>query len=131
MMKEDKRIILMSKMALYDEGNKKKSMKVCNFFKKDYVTFQTIMTLLWATLGYAFVAGGMVFLEIEEITSSLSFDLIIELAILISGGYVITLFVMGAIAVLYYTFKYKQSLHEAKKYYKALGMLNRDYKKEK
>lgn len=130
-MVNEKRIITMANLALYSEGDKKKSMKVCSFFKKDYVTFQTIMTLLWATVGYGAIVATIVFVRINELTSSLSIDLIKELAILIIGCYFLCLFAMGTIAILYYTYEYNKSLKVVKQYYRALGQMNKNYKREK
>ncbi len=42
-MLNEKRIVSMTKMAIYNQGEKKKDMNVCSFYKKDYIIYQSIL----------------------------------------------------------------------------------------
>ncbi len=124
-------IITMTKMATYSQGYKKRCMKVCSFYKKDYVVYQTIMSLLLVTLGYILAVGAGILFQLDELTYILSIDLIIDMGIMIVGVYAILLIVFGVVSAFYYNYKYKLSLKEARKYYQALERLNAMYKREK
>lgn len=130
-MLNEERVITMTKMAMYDKGIKKHNLRVTSYYRMDYITFQTIMTLLWATLGYIILVAIILMTQIDEITTELSIDYIIEKGILIGMGYVGVLIAFGAIAVMFYTMKYQNALKIVKPYYQALGALNTEYKKEK
>lgn len=130
-MLNEKRVITMSKMAMYNTGKKKQCMKVTSYYKKDYIVFQTIMALLWWTLGYCIIVAGLLFMQIDMLLTELSFELIEELLIYIAIGYGMTLVIFGVISAIFYEWKYSKSIKVAKKYYQALGALNAEYKREK
>lgn len=130
-MLNEKRIIKMSKMAMFEKGRKKKCLQISSYYKKDYIALQTILTLLWSSLGFLIVALGYYALQAEELLYSLTAELLTEMAIVVSGAYVITLVTVGGLSILYYGVKYQEALKVAREYYKTLGALSSEYKRER
>ena len=44
------RVKLMSKMAQYDQKVSEEDIKICGYFKNDYVSFKTLTTAIWFTI---------------------------------------------------------------------------------
>ncbi len=130
-MLNEERIMKMSRMAMFEKGRKKACLKISSYYKKDYITIQTIMTLLWCTLGYLIILGGVLALQLEDYLYELTAEFLQEIAVLVVGSYCVTLVIFGGIAVLYYGVKYQRALKVAREYYKALGELSAEYKREK
>ncbi|MFI3171383.1 MAG: hypothetical protein R3Y58_03285 [Eubacteriales bacterium] len=129
MLKKDK-LIAMTKMSMYNSGKKKESLQIVSYYKLDYIALQTIITLLWVTVGFCIVAAGGVAWKIDEILSGFSIDSIMELLIMIGGVYIVVLLIFGMISIMFYNEKYRAALQVAKEYYHTLGLLNTMYKKE-
>ena len=49
-MVNEEKVKLMNKMALYEEKYGKEDFKIASYYKKDYVSYQTIFTVIWARL---------------------------------------------------------------------------------
>lgn len=130
-MLNEKRVITMSKMAMYSKGKKKQSIQVTSFYKVDYIIFQTIMAILWATVGYLILVCGYMFLHMDAIIADLSFDLMKEMVIYILTAYAVFILAFGTVSAIFYEWKYSNALKISKKYYQSLGVLNAVYKKEK
>lgn len=130
-MVNEERVVKMSRMAMFEKGYKKKCLKISSYYKKDYILLQTVMTLLWGTLGYLIMLAGYLALEIEELAYELSVDLLKEMGILYGGMYCIILILLGGIAVFYYGMKYQKSLNVSREYYKSLGELSAEYRRGK
>lgn len=129
-MLREERITKMSKMAMFEKGKNKACLQISSYYKKDYIALQTIMTLLWTTVGYCIIVAGALALKMEEVLYDITMEWIKELAVTLGGSYLVVLVVAGGIAILYYGWKYQMALNVAKEYYKALGTLSADYKKE-
>lgn len=123
------RISKMSKMAMFQKGYKKECLKISSYYKKDYIAMQTIMTLLWCTIGYCILAAGYLALELESLLYTISMEIIKEMATMFLGGYFIIIVIFAGIAVFYYGWKYQRALKESRAYYKALGTLSAEYRK--
>ena len=50
-MLNEERVKMMIKLASYEEGQGKEDFKVNSYYRKDYVSFRTIVTLIWTTIG--------------------------------------------------------------------------------
>ncbi len=56
-MLDKKRIRLMVRMASYEKTNAKQDQKISSYYKKDYISLNTLITILWITIGYAIIVG--------------------------------------------------------------------------
>ena len=71
-MLNEERVKLMVQLASYEQKEGKEDFKVSSYYKKDYVSFHRLATMIWPTIGYAMVAGliGIAYMDqvLEELT---------------------------------------------------------------
>ena len=129
-MLDKRKIRLMTRMALYEQGEGAEDMKISAYYKKDYVSMKMIATFIWTTIGYAcamllVLAWGMTG-WMEELT----FSLILMLAGVVILGYlallIITLLVTNRIC----TLKHRNARMRMKRYNHGLLQLMKMYEKE-
>ena len=108
-MLNEERVKMMIKLASYEEGQGKEDFKVNSYYRKDYVSFRTIVTLIWTTIGY-----GLFFV----------------LGVLVVIGYIAVLIIYGMMAGSYYKKKHNEAKLRVKRYYRNLSRLSKMYKKE-
>ena len=65
MLNED-RIILMTKLASYENGEGRKNVAIGNYFRSDYIGIQTAKSVLSATVAFAVVFGMYVLYDLEN-----------------------------------------------------------------
>ena len=51
-MLDERKVKLMTKMALYEQKEGKEDFKVSAYYRKDYASVHTIYSILWMTVGY-------------------------------------------------------------------------------
>ena len=69
-MLDERKVKLMTQLALYDQTQGKEDFKISEYYRKDYAGVHILYTVLWVTIGYiavwaiAMIAG----LDINSIT---------------------------------------------------------------
>lgn len=129
-MVDEERVISMAKMSMFEKGKKRKCLKISSYYKRDYIVLQTIMTLLWSTLAYVIILAGVLALQAEELAYQLTTEVIIDMVIKIGESYLAVLIILGVSAVFGYGWKYKKALDISREYYRSLGRLSKEYKRE-
>lgn len=71
-MLNEERVKMMIKLASYEEGQGKEDFKVNSYYRKDYVSFRTIVTLIWTTIGYGLAVGLFFLVNLEKIFEGLT-----------------------------------------------------------
>ena len=71
-MLNEERVKMMIKLASYEEGQGKEDFKVNSYYRKDYVSFHTIVTLIWTTIGYGLAVGLFFLVNLEKIFEGLT-----------------------------------------------------------
>ena len=51
-MLDERKVKLMTRMALYEEQQGREDLKVSAYYRKDYTSLHTLATILWVTIGY-------------------------------------------------------------------------------
>lgn len=64
-MLDKRKIRLMTKAAIYEKEYGEEDLKITSYYKKDYASLNTWITLIWVTAGYALL-GGILFLCFGE-----------------------------------------------------------------
>ena len=64
-MLNEERIILMTKMASYEENEGKKNMAIGRYFRSDYIGFQILKSIISATIAFVIVFGIFIFYDFE------------------------------------------------------------------
>ncbi len=126
-----KRVITMAKLAMYEKGEKKEYLRISTYHRWDYISFNVIMSMIWATVGYILIAAAWAVSNYAEILSDISIEHMRELAMLLGGMWLVVLLVFGVMSGIFYYEKYYQAEQETKYYYRMMKVLNKIYEKEK
>ena len=124
-MLDKKRIRLMVRMASYEKTNAKQDQKISSYYKKDYISLNTLITILWITIGYAIIVGLAAICGMDILFENLT---IIRMLIV---GYIIVLVIYGVCASSYYKLKHNRAKQRVKRYYRDMSKLENYGKKER
>lgn len=112
----EEKVRLMTKLALYEKQGGDKDIKVSEYYRKDYTSFHTIISLIWVTLGYALLLGMFAIIHLESLLDKMSQSFLIVIGASIVIGYIIVLFVYGMIAFGIYRQRHNNARHRVKRY---------------
>ena len=129
-MLDKKRIRLMSKVAMYEKHHIREDLKISSYYKKDYSSMNTLITLLWATIGYLIIAAVIVFINLDFLLEDLTVQKLVIIVGIAVALYLIILIVYGISASSFYTRKHTKSKQRVKKYYRDLTRLSKIIEKE-
>lgn len=129
-MLDKKRIRLMVRIASYEKTNAKQDQKISSYYKKDYISLNTWITILWVTVGYAIVIGLMAISGMDVLFENLTTMKLLMLLGLVIIGYIIVLVIYGVCASNYYKTKHNRAKQRVKRYYRDLSQLGKYGKKE-
>ena len=130
-MLDKKRIRLMTRTAIYEKNHAEEDIKISTYYKKDYASLNTWITLIWVTVGYILAAGLFLLCTADTIMEGLTIVKLILLAAIALGFYLVLLIVYGIGAGNFYRKKHGRAKHRVKRYYRELSRLEKMYKKEK
>ena len=130
-MLDKKRIRLMALTAIYEKEHAEEDIKISTYYKKDYASLNTWITLIWITVGYGLAAGVFLLCTADSIMEGLTIVKLILLAAIALGFYLVLLIVYGIGAGNFYRKKHGRAKHRVKRYYRELSRLEKMYKKEK
>lgn len=127
-MLNEERIILMTKMASYEDGEGKKSMSLGRYFRGDYISIQLLRAFFCGTIAYLLGFGLYVLYDFETLIVDIyKMDLFVFAqniikwyAILVVGYCVITYAI--------YAYRYSQAKKSLKLYYHNLKKLDSMYR---
>lgn len=126
-MLNEERIVLMTKMASYEENEGKKNVNIGNYFRSDYIAIQVLKSVVCATIAFAIIFALFVFYDFEVFMQD-----IYKMDLLAFGKnvllyYGITVLVYGAVSYLVYSRRYTRARKSLKCYYNNLKKLNSSY----
>ncbi len=129
-MLNNRKIRLMTKLAVYEKNDGKEDIKLSKYYKTDYVRLQILKTILSVTVGYLLILLMIVIYKSEYlIANAVSLDYK-TIGVTMLGTYIIllTVFIVGTL--IGYSFKYDKSRKKLGKYYKTLKKLRMIYREE-
>ncbi|MDD3362391.1 MAG: hypothetical protein PHW34_12030 [Hespellia sp.] len=124
------RVRIMTKMSLYEKKLGEQDLKISNYYKKDYSSLNTLITMLWVTVGYAIIAGLVVVSNLDALMENLTMNKMILMVAIAVGGYLIVLIAYIIGASTFYKKKHNGAKRRIKQYYRDLSRLGKIYKKE-
>ncbi|HJB82164.1 MAG TPA: hypothetical protein H9711_03330 [Candidatus Mediterraneibacter intestinavium] len=130
-MLDKKRIRLMARTAIYEKEHAEEDVKISTYYKKDYASLNTWITLIWVTVGYVLLVGIFLLCTADSIMEGLTIVKLILLAAIALGFYLVLLILYGIGAGNFYRKKHGRAKHRVKRYYRELSRLEKMYKKEK
>ena len=129
-MVNEERIKIMVQLASYEEKEGKEDFKVSSYYKKDYVSFRRLATMIWATIGYGMVVLLFGTIYINQILEELTLAKAIILVIAILVIYLILMIVYWVASGRFYKKKHSEARARVKKYSHNLLVLSKLYEKE-
>lgn len=105
-MVDEKKVKLMTRLAIYEKKEKNDGLVMSRFFERDYVRFNVLKTLVAATIVYWAVVGAYVFVSFEVILNSINNMDYFGVMYRILGWYVMFCFVYFVFAYLVYSYRY-------------------------
>lgn len=126
-MLNEERVILMTKMASYEENQGKKNVKIGNYFRDDYISIQVLKSVLCATIAYAVVFALYVFYDFETFMQDIYKMDLIEFGKNVLFYYGVTVVSYGIISYVVYSYRYTKAKKSLKLYYHNLKKLNSLY----
>ena len=129
MLNED-RIILMTKLASYEEKEGKKYVAIGSYFRSDYLTVQVLKSVLSAALAFVIAFALYIFYDFEVFMQDIyKMDLIgFAQTVLIWFG--VTVVGYGVLAYIVYSYRYAKAKKSLKCYYHNLKKLNSLYNQQ-
>ncbi|MBR3645858.1 MAG: hypothetical protein IKN54_05520 [Lachnospiraceae bacterium] len=129
-MLNNEKIVLMTKLALYEQGEGKKTIPVSKYYKGDYVGMRLLSSFIYANIVFAigfalwFCMSGTALLE------TLTNKGINYIAKPIVISYIVVVVAYLLVAYVYYTYKFKSTRRSLKGFNNRLHQLNKLQERE-
>lgn len=129
-MLNEERVKHMVKLASYESKKGTEDFKVSSYFRGDYISFNVLCTLLWATVGFVVLVGllGVGYMDMILENLTLKKGLLIILGTIIA--YIAMLIIYGIVAYCFYKKKHLSARQNVKKFAHELEVLEEMYEKE-
>lgn len=124
-MLDKKKIRLMTRAAIYEKECGDEDIKINSYYRKDYSTLNTWITLIWVTAGFTLLAGLLFIGYGEILIEDLTFMKLFVLLTVAVGAYLALLIIYGIGAGSFYKKKHIRAKQRVKKYIRDLSRIER------
>ena len=108
-MVDEKKTILMTKLAIFEKHEKNKSLVVSKYYRSDYVRYNVLKTWVAVTVLYWCVIAGYIFMTFDSILEKLNDLDYFAVVYKMLGGYVIICAIYFLFAFVMYNYRYKKA----------------------
>lgn len=126
-MLNEERVILMTKMASYEENEGKKNLEIGNYFRSDYIGIQVLKSLLSVTIAFAIGFALYILYDFEGFMQNFYKMDLVSFAKSTLMYYILVVVVYGFISYEVYSYRYAKAKKSLKHYYNNLKKLNTMY----
>ena len=123
----EERVILMTKMASYEQKEGKRNVAIGNYFRGDYIGYQVLKAIISATLAFMIVLGMGIFSNFETLLQEIYEMDLLALGKKLLYAYLTLIVLYGAVAYLVYAYRYRRARRSLKAYYGNLKKLSKAY----
>lgn len=126
-MLNEERIVLMTKMAVYEEREGRKNVAIGSYFRGDYISLQVLKAVISATIVFGILFMMSIFYDFESFMLDIyKMDLLAygRRILVIYGIFVI---IYGIISYIVYSYRYNKAKRSLKQYYINLKRLSEFY----
>lgn len=109
-MVDEKKTILMTKLAIFEKHEKNKSLVISKYYRSDYVRYNVLKTWIAVTVLYWSLIAGYIFMAFDSILEKLNELDYFKIVYQMLGGYVAVCAVYFLFAFILYNYRY----HKAK-----------------
>lgn len=124
------RIKLMTKMAVYEEHEGKKSMSIGTYFRGDYIGKEVIKSIVYATVAYLIVIAIYICYDFEILAQDIYNMDLVQFGAQLLKDYLKLVVSYAIITYIYYAMRYQSARRSLRSYYNNLRRLNSMYRKE-
>ena len=129
-MLNEKKIRLMTELARYEEGQGKEEMRIAKYFRSDYLGIALFKNFFLTSIGYMVVLLLIAAYFSEYLLNNVHKMNLILLAVVLIGGYIITITVYSVIVYIIYSLKYSRAKRGVEAHDRKLEKLEAFYKRE-
>lgn len=121
------RVILMTRLASYENGEGKKNVAIGKYFRSDYIKMQTIKSIIYATVAFVILVALMVLMDIEAFMGDIYQMDLIGYAKSILYWYIAFVGIYGVISFIVYSVRYRNARKQLKVYFNNLKKISEMY----
>lgn len=132
-MLNEEKIALMIKMAVYEQGEGKKSIPMSKYYKSDYMSLRIINSVIVTTIVYFAVLAAVIFVNVEKLLEELvTLDfLVIGKKLLVAYFIILAVNLLMTYIVNFVRFKkYRRGLNEYNRHLKRLYTITKQESKK-
>ena len=126
----EERVILMTGLQVYEDGDGKRDIAISNYFRGDYLGMQMLKSVIYVTIAAGLFFAGYVFYNLEEFLNNIYQTNWLEYAQTLLTRYLVLVLAYTLITYLVYACRYEKKKKNLKKYYGGLKALNAMYHEE-
>lgn len=129
-MLNEERVVLMTKMAAFEEREGKKSLAIGSYFRSDYIGWQVLKSIISATIAFVVVFAMYIFYDFEVFMTDIYKMDLLEFARSVLFFYLGTVGAYALISYVVYTVRYSRAKKSLRAYYMNLHRLSSMYRNE-
>lgn len=126
-MLDERKVKLMTRLALYEETEGKEDFKISAYYRKDYVSLHMLCSFIWVTIGYICVVAMAVLAGLDSLLGHMSMAVMVLMGGMAVVGWLAVVIIYLMIASHIYNKKHKNSRQRVKKYNHDLTRLLKMY----
>ena len=123
------RVILMTKMASYEEKEGRKNHSVLGYFRGDYVWFQVLKSVIYGTVAFGIIFAMYIFYDFEIFMMDIYKMDLLEFAKSVLKKYLLAVGIYCIISYAVYSYRYAKARHGVRLYQNNLRKLSGMYDK--
>lgn len=127
-MLDERKVKLMTRLALYEHTQGKEDFKISEYYRKDYAGMHVFSSFIWVTIGYMCLAVLLVLAGFDALMDSMSNSLMLMIFVV---GYFGVVVIYAVISSHIFNQKHKEARMRVKKYNHDLTRLLKWYEREK
>lgn len=129
-MLNNRKVRLMTRLAMYEQNEGRKDMKLSKYYKIDYARFNVLKTAVVVTIAYLVIVGLVLLYKLQYILDNILTVDYKSMGWTILGVYIGVMSFYIIVTLLGYSLRYRASRKKLGKYYRMLGKLKTMYNEE-
>ncbi|MBR1875781.1 MAG: hypothetical protein IJ805_01585 [Lachnospiraceae bacterium] len=118
------RVKLMTRMASFEANEGRQAIRICNYFRSDYVILNVVRSIVSSTIAFMLLAGLYIYYNIDTLLQEVYSMDIIETGKTIITWYILFVGTFALISYVVYSFRYDKARKSIKDYNNALKSLS-------
>lgn len=127
---DEKKVKVMTELAMYEQGRGKRFLPVSKYYRSDYIGLAMIKNFFLVTIGYVMIVAAVAVYNGEYLMENIHKMDLISLGTNIIIGYVVVVCAYSVLTYIQYTVKYHRAKKSVRGYYSELTELNKIYARE-